>query len=181
MRKIKIAFFAATILLACWACKKSSDTPTVVFTVSALDSIKVRAYIRNTIDSASLTNAGYNVDSIINSGIDSIIVLHTDSFFVSVQPNTPNNIYKNTLYFSYTGGGDFSVIYTGDSTHIYNPQSYNPLTDSVTSIPYSFSNSIVAHTYTSTGTYTATVVATNVKNKGNDINRATLSQTYIIK
>gem|GEM_PF-5243586 len=181
MKKIKIAFFAATLLLASWECKKSSDTPTVGFTASALDSVKARAYIKRTFDSASVANAGFNVDSIITSGIDSIIIIHSDSFFVFVPPNTPSSIYKNTLYFRYTGGADFSVIYTGDSLHIYNPQSYNPLTDSVTSIGYSFSNSIVAHPYTNAGTYTATVVATNVKNKGKDINRATLPQTYIIK
>ena len=181
MKKIKITFFAAALSLTIWACKKSTDTPTIGFTATALDSLKARFYIKNTFDSASIANAGFNVDSIITSGIDSIILVHSDSFFVFVQPNTPSSIYKNTLYFRYTGGADFSVIYTGDSLHIYNPQSYNPLTDSVSSTGYSFSNSIVAHNYTNAGTYTATVVATNVTNKGKDISRATLSQTYIIK
>ena len=172
MKKISFAFITASLLIMGWACKKSSDSPSVSFTASALDSSKI-----GSLDSLTIVN---------------IIQNHTSGYFVAVQPNVPTSVYNKTLYFTYTGGSsNFRVIYTGDTTvvtsggvttstaHVYLT---NPLNDStIVSLAYNFPNSVFGYQYPKSGTYTATVVATDIKNTGTDFYRTTLSQTYIIK
>jgi len=161
MKKINILLVVATLVIISWACKKSSDTPSIAFSATALDSVKV-----STLDSLTVVGIKQN---------------HIDSFFVTVLPNTPTSVYQRTLYFTYTGGGDFTVIYTGDSTHIYNPQNANTLTDSITSTAATFNAPFFSYKYSNAGSYTVTAVASNVKNFGSDIYRGVFSQTYIIK
>jgi len=164
MKKVSVAFLITTLLIISWACSKSNNSPSVSFTASALDSVKV-----STLDSSTIVN---------------IIQNHTANYFVPVLPNTPSSVYNRTLYFTCTGASsDFRVIYTGDTTattsHVYLD---NPKNDStILNLGYSLTNSFFANQYSKAGTYTVSVVATNVKNTGNDLFRSVLSQTYIIK
>ena len=158
MKKISIVFFIGTLLMMSWACTKSSDTPSVSFVVTTLDSAKI-----STLDSVTISG---------------IIKNHTDGYFVNVQPNTPTIIYDSTLYFKYTGSGsDFRVIYAGDSTHIYNPQN-----DSTLSTGDAFTDPFYSHRYSniSSGNVTVTAVATSIKNNGKNIYVGKLSETFII-
>ena len=109
-----------------------------------------------------------------------------------VLPNTPTSVYNRTLYFNYTGdGSNFRVIYTGDTTGVtiagttsYTSHVYlnNPLNDStILNLGYTYPNTIFSNHYTKAGSYTVSVVATNVKNTGTDLYRNVLSQTYIIQ
>ena len=157
MKKIGISFFIATLLIVSWSCKKSSDTPSVSFTASALDSAKVS------------TLSAFAINGIIQN--------HIDSFFVSVFPNTPTRVYNKTLYFKYTGGGsDFKVIYTGDVSHIYDPKN-----DSTANTGASFPDGWYSYQYTKSDTFHVTVLANNIANGGKDIHSGKLTETFIIK
>jgi len=165
MKKIGFAFCMLTLIMISWACKKSTDTPSVSFSVSALDSAKV----------STLTSFAVN----------NIIQNHIDSFFVNVPANTPTNVYNKTLYFKYTGGSsDFRVIYTGDTTvvnAVNNSHVYDPSNDSTVNYGYTFPNSIFSNQYSKAGTYTVTVIASNMKNNGKDVVKTVFSNKYIIK
>ncbi len=158
MKKISISlFFISTLLIVSWSCKKSSNTPTVSFVASALDSAKV--------------------STLTSFAINNIIQNHIDSFFVSVLPNIPTRIYNKTLYFKYTGdGSDFKVIYTGDVSHIYDPQN-----DSTANTAAIISNGWYSYQYPKSDTFHVTVLANNVANGGKDIHRGKLTETFIIK
>ncbi len=157
MKKIGISFFIATLLIVNWACKKSSETPSVRFTASALDSAKVS------------TLSAFAVNGIIQN--------HIDSFFVSVLPNTPTRVYNKTLYFKYTGGGsDFKVIYTGDASHIYDPKN-----DSTANSGAILPQGWYSYKYPKADTFRVTVLANNVANGGKDVQSGKLTETFIIK
>lgn len=157
MKKIGISFFIATLLIVSSSCKKSSETPSVSFTASALDSAKVS------------TLSAFVINGIIQN--------HIDSFFVSVFPNTPTRVYNKTLYFKYTGGGsDFKVIYTGDASHIYDPKN-----DSTANSAVTFPDGWYSYKYPKADTFRVTVLANNVENSGKDIHSGKLTQNFIIK
>ncbi len=165
MKKIGFAFCMLTLMIMSWACKKSTETPSVSFSVSALDSAKV--------------------STLTTFAINNIIQNHIDSFFVSVPANTPTNVYNKTLYFKYTGGSsDFRVIYTGDTTvvnSVNNSHVYDPLNDSTINYGYTFSNTIFSNQYSKAGTYTVTVVARNLKDNGKDFVQTLFTKKYIMK
>lgn len=157
MKKVSLAFGVLTILMITWSCKKSLETPAVSFTASALDSAKV--------------------SSLSSFEINSIIQNHTDSFFVSVSPNTPTRVYNKTLYFKYTGGGaDFKVIYTGDVSHVYDPSN-----DSTANTAAVFPDAGYYYKYPKSDSFRVTVVSSNVNDGAKDTKRGVLTQLYIIK
>ncbi len=157
MKKISFAFLISTLLIISWACKKTTETPSVSFSVSALDSAKVS------------TLSAFAINNIIQN--------HIDSFFVSVNPNTPTSVYNKTLYFKHNGGGsDFRVIYTGDASHIY-----SPLNDSVANTAVTFPENGFYYKYPKSDTFRVTVVSTNVVVGKNELKRSILTQAYIIK
>ena len=157
MNKISFAFLIATLLIISWACKKTTETPSVSFSVSALDSAKVS------------TLSAFAINNIIQN--------HIDSFFVSVNANTPTRIFNKTLYFKYTGGSsDFKVIYTGDVSHVYSPGN-----DSTVNTAVTFPDSWYSYKYPKSDTFRVTVVSTNVVVGKNDLKKTILTQPYIIK
>ena len=157
MKKISFAFLMASLLIISWACKKSTETPSVSFSVSALDSAKV--------------------SSLSVFAINNIIQNHIDSFFVSVKANTPTRIYNKTLFFKYTGGGsDFKIIYTGDVSHVYSPNN-----DSTANTAVTFPDGWYSYKYPKSDTFRVTVVSTNVVVGTNELKKAILTQPYIIK
>ncbi len=157
MKKISLSLLITTLLIISWACKKTTETPSVSFSVTALDPTKV--------------------STLSTFAINNIIQNHIDSFFVSVNPNTATSVYNKTLYFKYTGGvSDFRVIYTGDASHVYSPGN-----DSTLNTGVSFPESWYSYKYPKSDTFRVSVVSTNVVAGKNDLKKAILTQAYIIK
>lgn len=176
MKKLFIASLVLTTI-AFYSCEKESvysgsssihdnadvDVPVASFEVYQLDSTKVLTYTKPRIDSVS---------AILASG-----------FFTPLPEEVSTKVYNKRVVVKYTGSAANSrIIYTGDTLHMYVSDPSKPPVGAVSSQSgVNYTGNIYYYDYLKKGTYTISVLSTNVGDKGRNIVRSVATKTIIIE